>query len=263
MQVMDKHAKPCGWTLVSLRPQGQHAALRAAVAPMGGAVVALSPWRLRRNATPASARALHAALRASSVVVTSPAAVAAATGLGVCFAAEPFPTWFCVGDGTRRALLAAGARTVLAPTRMDSEGLLALPELADVAGKDVGLITAPGGRGLLAAALQARGARIRRADIYERQPLRLPARALARLSHSPQPWVLALSSGEALQRLWDQLSPAWRTRWQQQMHVVAASDRLLLQAQALGFLHVVRAEGPTSAQLVAACAALLADAVRP
>ena len=29
MQAMDKHAKPCGWTLVSLRPKGQHAVLRS------------------------------------------------------------------------------------------------------------------------------------------------------------------------------------------------------------------------------------------
>ena len=253
MQVMDKHAKPCGWTLVSLRPQGQHAGLRAAAAAFGGGVVGLSPWRLRRGAGPGSVSALHAALQAPAVVFTSPAAVAAAVSLGQVFAAEPFRTWFCIGEGTRRALEAAGAVRVEAPVRMDTEGLLALPAFAAVADQPVGLVTAPGGRGLLAAALQARGTPVVRADIYARVPLRLAPRALARLSHSPLPWVLALSSGEALQRVWEQLSPAWQAQWQHRMRVVAASERLQAQAQALGLTRVVRAAGPTAAQLVAAC----------
>ena len=257
MQAMDKHAKPCGWTLVSLRPQGQHAGVRSAAAALGGCVVALSPWRLRRSAGPASVSALQRALQAPAVVFTSPAAVTAAVSLGHDFAAEPFRTWLCVGEGTRRALQAAGARQVDAPARMDSEGLLALPALAEVAGREIGLVTAPGGRGLLAAALQARGAQVVRADIYTRVPQPIAPRALARLSHSPQPWVLALSSGEALQRVWGQLSPAWRVRWQQHMRVVAASERLQAQALALGLGPVERAAGPTATQLVAACPAAL------
>ena len=55
---------------------------------------------------------------------------------------------------------------------MDSEGLLALPVLADVHGLRIGLVTAPGGRGLIAAQLQAAGATIERADVYQRRLLR-------------------------------------------------------------------------------------------
>ncbi|RBH28516.1 uroporphyrinogen-III synthase, partial [Xanthomonas oryzae pv. oryzae] len=35
------------WTLISLRPSGEHAPLRRAVARHGGRVLALSPWRLQ------------------------------------------------------------------------------------------------------------------------------------------------------------------------------------------------------------------------
>jgi len=105
--------------------------------------------------------------------------------------------------------------------------------------------------------LQAAGATIERADVYQRRLLRLSPRALARLAHSAQPWVLAVSSGEALQHFWQQLPPALQQRVQVHATAVVASDRLSEQARALGLQHVVRAAGPTSAQLVAAAHATL------
>ena len=246
---------------MSLRPQGQHAALRDALAHSGARVVGLSPWRLRRQADTAGAASLRTALQASAVIFTSPGAVHAAASFGASFLNAPERPWLAVGDGTLRALRAQGIAHAIAPSRMDSEGLLALPVLADVSGKTIGLVTAPGGRGLIAADLQARGARVVRADVYCRVPLRLRARALARLSRSPRPWVLAVSSGEALERVWAQLTPAWRMRWQADMAVVVvASERLAVQARALGLAQVRVAEGPTAAQMAAAAAALHADA---
>ncbi|MCQ9305117.1 hypothetical protein, partial [Mammaliicoccus sciuri] len=82
-------------------------------------------------------------------------------------------------------------------------------------------------------------------------------RALARLAHSAQPWMLAVSSGEALQHFWQQLPPPLQQRLQAHATAVVASDRLGEQARALGLQHVVRAAGPTSAQLVAAAHATL------
>jgi len=258
MQAMNKHAKPCGWTLVSLRPQGQHAALRQAAAAAGAvATVALAPWRLQRCTDEAARTTLHAALRAHATVFTSPAAVVAAQallpGLPSCNAQQ----WLAVGEGTLRALQRAGVQGAQAPARMDSEGLLALPALQQLQGRQIGLVTAPGGRGLIAASLQQRGAQLVRANVYQRTPLTLPPRALARLSHSPQPWLLALSSGEALQRVWEQLPPPWQSRWRGGMGVLAASARLCEQAQALGLAHVAQAEGPMPAQLAAAARQLL------
>jgi len=130
---------------------------------------------------------------------------------------------------------------------------LALPALAAVRGQTVGLVTAPGGRGLIAAHLQERGAQLVRADVYQRVPLRVPPRGLARLARSPQPWVLAVSSGEALARVWAQLTPDWQARWQARMDVVVASERLRVQVQGLGFAQVVVADGPTPQQMAAAC----------
>lgn len=263
MQAMADHTIPTGaagsdaaWTLISLRPQGQHAALRRAVAGLGGHVLALSPWRLQRlHGTPV-VRQLQRTLNCDRVVFTSPAAVAAAASLLTLVEAQRSP-WLTVGEGTARALQAHGISEVHAPQRMDSEGLLALPVLADVQGLRIGLVTAPGGRGLIAAQLQAAGARIERADVYQRRLLRLTPRTLARLAHSAFPWVLAVSSGEALQHFWQQLPPALQQRLQAHATAVVASDRLSEQARALGLQHVVRAAGPTTAQLVAAAHATL------
>ncbi|MGF6418904.1 uroporphyrinogen-III synthase [Stenotrophomonas sp. AN71] len=258
MQAMADHTIPtgatrsgAGWTLISLRPQGQHAALRRAVAGLDGHLLALSPWRLQRVHGTAVVRQLQRALNCDRVVFTSPAAVTAAASLLPLADAQRSP-WLTVGEGTARALQAQGITEVHAPQRMDSEGLLALPVLADVQGLRIGLVTAPGGRGLIATQLQAAGATIERANVYQRRRLRLPQRALARLAHSAQPWVLAVSSGEALQHFWQQLPVAWQQRLRAHAHVVVASDRLGEQAQALGLQRITRSAGPTSAQLVAA-----------
>jgi len=251
MTVMANHTIPTGWTLISLRPQGQQAALRHAATGLGGRTVALSPWRLQRLQGSAARQQLQRALTSDRVVFTSPAAVAAAASLLPLAAAQRSP-WLTVGEGTARALLAHGVADVHAPQRMDSEGLLAMPVLGDVRGMQIGLVTAPGGRGLIAAELQAAGAQITRADVYRRLPLRLSRRMLARLARSPTPWLLAISSGEALQRFWQQLPAHWQQRLRANAIALVASDRLGAQAQALGLTRVVRSEGPTSVQLMAA-----------
>lgn len=263
MQAMADHTIPTGaagsepgWTFISLRPQGQNSALRRAVAGLGGYVVALPPWRLQRLKGMPVVRQLQRALNCDRVVFTSPAAVAAAATLLPLAEAQRSP-WLTVGEGTARALQAHGITDVHAPQRMDSEGLLAMPVLADVQGLCIGLVTAPGGRGLIAAQLQAAGASIERADVYQRRLLRLSPRTLARLAHSAQPWVLAVSSGEALQHFWQQLPAALQQRLQAHATAVVASDRLGEQARALGLQHIVRAAGPTTAQLVAAAHATL------
>lgn len=250
MPAMDTEAKPAHWTLISLRPRGQHAVLRRAAGARGGQLIALSPWALRSRSDAATRQALMAALQAERVVFSSPAAVQAAARLAALGAAHP-GQWLAVGAGTAAALRRQGVAAVQAPERMDSEGLLALPALQDLHGLRAGLVTAPGGRGIIASTLQQRGATLLRADVYARQPLPLPPRTLQRLRRAPRPWVLALSSGEALDRLLvllpDDLMQALRGAT-----VVAASARLAEQARAAGFAEVAVADGPMPAQLVAA-----------
>lgn len=156
-----------------------------------------------------------------------------------------------VGEGTANALRRHGVRQVASPSRMDSEGLLALPALATLEGLRVGLVTAPGGRGVIAAQVQRRGATLIRADVYERANLPVSERSLHRLQQLGTQGALALSSGEALLTVLPQLSPALLHAWQR-MPVVAASARLAQLASDHGFTCVYTAAGPMPAQLAAA-----------
>ncbi len=80
-----------------------------------------------------------------------------------------------VGSATARALTDAGLDPTLTPDRMDSEGLLALPSLQNVAGKTVYILRGEGGRELLYDTLVERGALVQQVDVYRRQVPQRPA----------------------------------------------------------------------------------------
>jgi len=146
----------------------------------------------------------------------------------------------------------AGAGAVEAPARMDSEGLLALPVLRDVHALDVGLVTAPGGRGVIATTLAERGARVRRAHVYERVAIAPSPRAVAALRalHAPA-WLLA-SSGEALEHVVATL-PGDALARLRGVGGVAASERLAGLARDLGLQVAAVAANARPAAMLAAC----------
>ena len=226
--------------------------MRRAAATHGARVLALSPWRLHLLDDARSRAALAAALGAPRVLFTSPTAVASAARMERLQPAED-ACWLAVGAGTAAALAAEGI-DALAPARMDSEGLLALPPLQHVSGMAVGLVTAPGGRGMLEPALRRRGAQVLRADVYERIELAPSARAIASLRALEGPAWLALGSGAAL----DGVLRALPRDAMQVLHraaVVAASARLAQLATDRGFDRVITASSAMPADLLNAAAA--------
>jgi uroporphyrinogen-III synthase len=253
MSMHTEHPRPLhGWTVLSLRPSGQHGSLRAAASRHGARLLALSPFAIEPLTDPAHRQALEQALAADVLIWTSPNAVRAAAALQSLAARRGQPC-LAVGSGTRRALKRAGM-TARAPSRMDSEGLLAMPELQGVRGRSIGLVTAPGGRGLLASSLAARGAIIVRADVYARRTVPIDARSLAGLDRalaSPRYLLLALSSDEALQCL---LTAASHHAVLSGIAVVAASERLADVARHAGFRRIAIACNATPSALLQAAA---------
>lgn len=239
------------WTVLSLRPRGQHAGLRAAATRSGARLLALSPIAIDTPDDSDARQSLAAALTADIVLFTSPNAVRAAAALAP-LQARRGQHWLAVGAGTRRALARCGV-DALAPARMDSEGLLGMPQLVEAQGKRIGLVTAPGGRGVLAPSLTARGATVLRANVYARHAAALsPARraALEAVLRDPERVLLALSSGEALDALLAQAPPhALRD-----VAVVAASARLAEAARAAGFTRVTQASDARPSALLRAAA---------
>jgi uroporphyrinogen-III synthase len=104
-----------------------------------------------------------------------------------------------VGQSSAKALRELGITNVIAPAeRFDSEGLLALAELQDVAGWRVLILRGDGGRELLGDTLRARGAAVEYAACYRRSK---PQQDLAALLDA-QPDALTVTSSEALEHLW-------------------------------------------------------------
>lgn len=242
------------WTVLSLRPRGQHGGLRAAAGRHDARMLALSPFAIEPLPDSGHRETLAHALAADIVIWTSPNAVRAAAALQP-LKARPRQTWLAVGSGTRRALLRAGI-VAEAPSRMDSEGLLAMPALHAVHARNVGLVTAPGGRGLLAPTLVERGANVVRANVYVRRPIAFSKRALAALDAalaSPHRVVLALSSQDALQCLLVAPSPA-RHAALMDIAVVAASERLADAARKAGFARITIATSAAPGALLQAAA---------
>ncbi len=140
--------------------------MRRAAAALGARILPLSTLRL---AALDAGVALAAALACDLIVFTSPASVRFAARQPP-LRSRPGQRWLAVGAGTAAALRRSGVRDVVAPDgRADSESLLALPALEHVAGRDIGLITAPGGRGVIAETLAHRGARLHLAPVYRRE----------------------------------------------------------------------------------------------
>ncbi len=251
MSTHPEHPPPLhGWTVLSLRPSGQHGGLRAAATRRGARLIALSPFAIEPLIDAAHLQTLKQALAADILIWTSPNAVRAAAALQPLTARRD-QTWLAVGSGTRRALQRAGI-AAQAPSRMDSEGLLAMPALQSVRDHSIGLITAPGGRGLLAPSLAARGAVVLRAEVYARRTIAINASALAALEialATPQHLLLALSSGEAWQHF---LAATSQHAGLMDIAVVAASERLADTARQAGFRRITIASSAAPAALLQA-----------
>ncbi len=248
-----------GWCLVSLRPAGEHAGLLRAARRRGARGLALSGLRLAGRDDAATRRALDDALACPRIIATSPAAVRFADALRP-LAGAAGAAWFAVGAGSARALERRGVRGARHPARMDAEGLLALPGLeasAFAADPRIGVLGAPGGRGVLLPALRARGAAPRLAEVYAREaPRRRAGDAAAVAALDPARSLLALSSAEALGHVLDGL-PAAAAEALRAVPVIASSARLAAIARGLGCASVAAvAASARPADLLAAAAAV-------
>jgi uroporphyrinogen-III synthase len=114
-----------------------------------------------------------------------------------------------VGQGSAKALHDMGVTDVIAPTEtFDSESLLALKELQNVAGKRAMILRGDGGREMLGDTLRARGALVEYVTCYLRSKPDFDAGAL--LAASPD--AITVTSSEALGFLSEMLGDAGRTR---------------------------------------------------
>ena len=108
-----------------------------------------------------------------------------------------------IGQGSAKALRELGISNIIAPTEhFDSEGLLALLELQNIAGWRVMIFRGDGGRELLGDTLKARGAEVEYAECYRRLKPQQDARAWL----VAKPDAITVTSSEALGYLWEMVN---------------------------------------------------------
>lgn len=115
-----------------------------------------------------------------------------------------------IGPTTAAELAKFGVSEVLTPhNRFDSESLLALPEMQDVAGKRVMIFRGVGGREVLANTLKERGAEVRLAECYRRINPSQDVSPLKELWQGGRLHAIVITSSEALRNLIALNAGAW------------------------------------------------------
>lgn len=219
-----------GLHVLVTRPADQAETLRRLLEGHGASVAQLPMQTIEpTRQAGAAARRLQETRTAQAWIFTSANAVRHARQLD----AGVWPPCIAVGPATAAALAQLGISGVVVPAeRHDSEGVLALPELADVQGRAFVVVTGEGGREAIESELAARGARVERVEVYRRVALpHAPdtvAQALAGIG------AVIVTNGEALQQLAARVPPALRPALLA-MQLVVPSRRVVEQALELGF----------------------------
>jgi uroporphyrinogen-III synthase len=197
--------------IVITRPREQAADLAKHIEQLGGRPVLFPLLEIEAVADDHLLREQISRLgQANLAIFISPNAVR--YGMAAILASGELPPALkiaTVGQSSAKALHELGVANVIAPAeRFDSEGLLALAELQNVAGKRVMIFRGDGGRELLGDTLKARSAAVEYITCYLRSK---PAQDAAILL-DPLQDALSVTSSEALRYLWDMLEEAGRAR---------------------------------------------------
>ena len=109
-----------------------------------------------------------------------------------------------IGPVTATELQSFGVKEVLVPKdRFDSESLLTMPEMTNVAGKKILIVRGVGGRDVLAETLKTRGAQITFAECYQRINPQTNCDLLAQLWTDKKLHGIVVTSSEAMRHLLD------------------------------------------------------------
>lgn len=219
-----------GLRVLVTRPAAQAESLCQLLTARGADVQLLPLQTIAPARQPAAlARALETARDAEAWIFTSVNAVEHARAL----LSPPWPRAIAVGAATAAALERLGVAVALPAERYDSEGLLAMPELQQVAGRRYALIAGEGGRTLIADTLRARGAEVTRLEVYRRIDLPYPPEQVAAALAVAD--VAIVSNGEGLAHLARLLPDAARDTLRR-LQLVVPSQRVVEQARQLGVL---------------------------
>jgi uroporphyrinogen-III synthase len=142
-----------------------------------------------------------------------------------------------IGKGSARELERLGFRVdIYPPKTFNSEALLELPELQEVASKRIVIFRGEGGRELLADTLTARGALVEYAEVYRRVQPDADVTELMRRWARGEIDLVVVTSNEGLRNLFDMVGKLGQ-QWLRNTPLVVISARTAELAKELGFKH--------------------------
>jgi uroporphyrinogen-III synthase len=155
-----------GRCVLVTRPAAQAAALAQAIRAAGGEAFVFPALAVEAVPADELATSLAQLRKADIAIFISPNA--AQFGMAALGGLPDGIRVFAVGPGTAAALRGQGVDGVIVPDGQDSEALLALPPLQEVAGRRVVIVRGVGGRALMGEVLAARGAEVHFMECYRR-----------------------------------------------------------------------------------------------
>ena len=163
----------------------------------------------------------------------------------------PATRYLAVGKATQAKLQSVTGQQVIVPdAQFSSEGLLALPCLAQLQGKRVLILRGVGGRELLADRLTARGAAVDYYQPYQRVALNLCGPLLVEQWQQQNINGAIISSIELLERLLD-IVPESALSWLKTLTIYAPSKRIAGHARLSGWANAEVLPGMRDQQIVA------------
>jgi uroporphyrinogen-III synthase len=188
-----------GIGVIVTRPARQAAGLVSQLAALGATPIVFPAIVILPPRDDAPLARVHAALASydAAVFVSANAAEYGAPGRWPRHVAA-----YATGPGTAGALYAVGVPEATIPEgSYDSEGLLALPSLADVRGKRIVIFRGERGRDHLADTLRARGAQVDCVECYRRAAPESGAGGLEEALLEGRAHALTITSSEGLDNL--------------------------------------------------------------
>lgn len=162
----------------------------------------------------------------------------------------PQTEYLAVGKATQAKLKTASAQNVVIPEKcFDSEGLLDLPLLLNLQGKQILILRGVGGRELLCDTLTQRGAIVDYYQPYQRVAIALCGEALIKEWQQQNINGAIISSIELLERLMA-VVPIAAQEWLRSLTIYAPSERILDQAKRWGWLNTKVLPGISDQQVI-------------
>lgn len=161
--------------------------------------------------------------------------------------------YFAVGSKTAEAAAAHGVQPVAARTTMDTNELMALPQMQQVWGQKVLIMRGRGGLPRMGEILHERGAIVRYCELYLRQlPQEAIAAAAQPLAEEHERTLISLFSGETLHHL-DQVLQHYPDV-SRNMPLVVPGKRVTDLARSLGFSQIQTAANASEPAMLEAIA---------